>query len=43
MVYVNRLTHGEIWLLLIYSKSVRDNVPAGLLKQLKQEIEDADD
>jgi RelE toxin of RelE / RelB toxin-antitoxin system len=43
VVYFNRLANGEIWLLLIYSKSAQDNVPAKLLKQLKQEIDDADD
>jgi hypothetical protein len=43
VVYFNRLADGEIWLLLIYSKSVRDNVPAELLKQLKQEITHAHD
>lgn len=43
VVYFNRLENGEIWLLLIYSKSVRDNVPASVLKQLKLEIHDAHD
>ena len=43
VVYFNRLENGEIWLLLIYSKSVRDNVPGGVLKQLKQEIHNAHD
>jgi len=43
VVYFNRLANGEIWLLLIYAKSARDNVPANVLKQIKQEIEDADD
>ena len=43
VVYFNRLADGEIWLLLIYAKSVRDNVSANVLKQLKQEIEDAHD
>ena len=43
VVYFNRLADGEIWLLVIYAKSVRDNVSANVLKQLKQEIEDAHD
>ena len=43
VIYFNRLTSGEVWLLLIYAKSVRDNVPADVLKQLKQEIQDAHD
>ena len=43
VVYFNKMANGEIWLLLIYAKSVRDNVPAGILKQLKQEIENTHD
>jgi hypothetical protein len=43
VVYFNRLANGEIWRLLIYAKSARDNVPANVLKQLKQEIENAHD
>jgi hypothetical protein len=43
VVYFNRLANGEIWLLLIYSKSVQDNIPAAVLRILKQEIENADD
>ena len=43
VVYFNRLANGEIWLLLIYAKNARDNVPADVLKQLKQEIENAHD
>ena len=43
VVYFNRLADGQIWLLLIYSKSVRDNVSAELLKLLKQEVTDAHD
>jgi hypothetical protein len=43
VVYFNRLANGEIWLLLIYAKSATDNVAASVLKQLKQEIEDAHD
>lgn len=43
MVYFNRLASGEIWLLLIYAKSVQDNIPAAVLRELKQEIENADD
>jgi hypothetical protein len=35
-----RLAIGEIWL-LVYGKSVRDNIPAHVLRQIKEEIEDA--
>jgi hypothetical protein len=41
VIYYNRPAHGEFWLLLIYGKSVRDNIPAHVLRQIKEEIEDA--
>ena len=41
VIYFNRLTNGEIWLLLVYGKSVRENIPAHLLRQIKEEIENA--
>ncbi len=43
VVYFNRLASGEIWLLLMYAKSARDNIPAEVLRELKQEIENAND
>ena len=39
VIYYNRLALGEIWLLLIYGKSVQDNVSAHVLRQIKEEIE----
>jgi hypothetical protein len=41
VIYFNRLANGEIWLLLVYRKSVRDNIPAAVLRQIKEEIEHA--
>ena len=41
VIYFNRLANGEIWLLLVYGKSVRDNISAHMLRQIKEEIEDA--
>ena len=43
VIYFNRLTRNEIWLLLIYAKSAQDAIPAHALKAIKEEIEDADD
>jgi len=40
VIYFNRLANGEIWLLVIYTKSVQENIPAHILKSIKQEIED---
>ena len=39
VIYFTRLSAGEIWLLLVYAKSVRDNIPGHLLKAVREEIE----
>lgn len=39
MIYYNRLGNGEIWLLVVYDKTVRENIPANVLRQVKDEIE----
>ena len=39
VIYFMRLGLGEIWLLLVYAKSVRDNIPGHLLKAVREEIE----
>ena len=41
VIYFNRLANGEIWLLLVYGKSARENIPAHVLRQIKEEIENA--
>lgn len=43
VIYFNRLSKGETWLLLIYAKSARENIPAHVLKAIKEVIEDGDD
>src|SRR5690606_31230894 len=32
VIYFNRLANGEIWLLTIYGKGVRENIPAHVLR-----------
>ena len=39
VIYFHRLEHGELWLLLIYAKSVADTIPAHLLRRIREEIE----
>ena len=39
VIYFTRLTSGEIWLLLVYAKSVRDNIPGHLLRAIREELE----
>lgn len=41
VIYFNRLANGEIWLLLVYEKSMHENIPAHVLRQIKEEIENA--
>ncbi len=43
VIYYLKRQNGEIWLLLIYAKSAKDNVPAHILREIRKEIEDADD
>ena len=39
VIYFTRLANGEIWLLVIYAKNAQDNIPAHLLKAIREEIE----
>ena len=39
IIYFNRLLENEIWLLLIYTKNVMANIPAHLLKAIREAIE----
>jgi hypothetical protein len=39
VIYLNRLSTGEIWLLVLYAKSEAENIPVHLLRRIKEEIE----
>lgn len=39
VIYFTRLESGELWLLVIYAKSVRGNIPAHLLKSIREVVE----
>ena len=39
IIYFNRMHNEEIWLLVIYSKSVKGNIPAHILKAIREVIE----
>jgi hypothetical protein len=39
IIYYNQLANGEIWLLVIYTKSVTGNIPAYILKSIRETIE----
>jgi RelE toxin of RelE / RelB toxin-antitoxin system len=39
IIYFNRLSNSEIWLLTIYAKAKQENAPAHILKAMKEAIE----
>lgn len=39
VIYFLRLRHGQTWMLTLYAKNVADNIPANLLKRIKEEID----
>jgi mRNA-degrading endonuclease RelE of RelBE toxin-antitoxin system len=38
IIYYNQLDNGEIWLLILYTKTKFDNLPTSFLKKLHEEI-----
>lgn len=43
VIYYLRTRQGQIWLLTLYGKNVQENIPAHLLKQMKEAIDDGED
>ncbi|ALO44917.1 hypothetical protein [Pseudohongiella spirulinae] len=39
VIYFTRLSDEEIWLLVIFSKAVRETIPAHILKAIREVIE----
>ena len=40
VIYFTRLQAGELCMLLVYAKSVKDDVPANILREIRKELED---
>ena len=40
VIYFVRPRHGEVWMLLAYAKTVRDDIPGRILRQIRGELED---
>lgn len=38
VIYYNRLDDGVIWLLVAYAKAERGNIPAKILRQIKEAL-----
>jgi hypothetical protein len=39
VIYYTRSREGEIWMLTLYPKNVSENIPAHILKKIKEEID----
>ena len=40
VIYFFRRARAEIWMLTLYGKNVRENIPAHVLRQMKETIDD---
>ena len=40
VVYFIRRAAGEIWMLMVYAKSVKDNIPGHMLREIRRELGD---
>ena len=40
VIYFLRTRQGQIWMLTLYPKNVAENIPAHVLKKIKDEIDD---
>jgi hypothetical protein len=38
--FILRTAKGQIWMLTLYPKNIAENIPAHVLKQIKDEIDD---
>ena len=39
VIYYLRLRQGQVWMLTLYAKNVADNIPAHVLKKIREEID----
>ena len=39
VIYFNKLLNGEIWLLLMYKKATRDNIPGHILRAIRAALD----
>lgn len=40
VIYYVRTHRGQIWMLTVYAKNAAENIPAHLLRKIKEEIDD---
>jgi hypothetical protein len=39
VIYYARVRRGQIWMLTLYAKNVVENIPANVLREIKEEID----
>lgn len=39
MIYYARVKRGQIWMLTLYAKNVVENIPARVLRRIRDEID----
>jgi hypothetical protein len=39
VIYYARIERGEIWMLTMYPKNVKENIPASVLREIRKEVE----
>jgi hypothetical protein len=42
VIYFTQIAEGRLWMLLVYPKSQRDDIPAHILKHIRQVLEHGD-
>jgi hypothetical protein len=42
VIYYLRLKQGEVWMLTLYAKNEAENMPAAVLKKIKEELDGKD-
>ena len=40
VIYYLKLAQGQVWMLTVYAKNVRETIPAHVLRQIKETIDD---
>ncbi len=41
-IYFVKIEEGVIWMLTMYAKNVKDDIPAKILRQIREEVEDGE-
>jgi hypothetical protein len=42
VIYFLRTSRGQVWLLTLYAKNVKESIPGHVLKKIKEEVDEED-